>query len=82
MVRRVGGQAAGSSVPSGLTRGALPSEAALKAITVAPAKLLGAGQRVGSIAPGRDGDLLLLNGEPLEFTTQVEAVMIDGRLYE
>lgn len=60
----------------------LPEEAALKAITTAPAKVLGLSKRVGAIAKGCDADLVLLNGPPLEFTTQVEAVMIDGVLYE
>lgn len=60
----------------------LPEDVALAAITATPAKLLGVDKRVGSIAKGRDADLVILNGPPLEFTTQVEAVMINGQLYE
>lgn len=60
----------------------LPPEAALRAITLSPAELLGIDGRVGSLAPGRDADMLVLSGDPFEFTTQIQAVIVDGVTYE
>ena len=56
----------------------LPPEAALRAITVTPARLLGIENRVGSLAVGRDADVVVLNGDPFEFTTSIQAVVVDG----
>ncbi len=58
----------------------LPEDTALRAITIEPAKLLGIEQRVGSLAVGRDADLVVLDGDPFEFTTNVQAVIVDGTL--
>lgn len=57
----------------------LPRAAALEAITSAPAKILGLEKRVGSIEVGKDGNVLLLSGDPLSVTTWVERVVIEGR---
>lgn len=56
----------------------LPFEEGLKSITLNPAKLLGVEKRVGSIEAGKDADLVLFNGDPFEYTTNVTMVMIDG----
>jgi imidazolonepropionase-like amidohydrolase len=53
---------------------------AIKAITIHPAKLLGLDARVGSIAPGKDADLVLYNGDPFEYLTKVCAVLIEGKV--
>ncbi len=58
----------------------LPYEEALKAITLNPAKLLGLDQRIGSIEKGKDGDLVLYDGDPFEYTTHVCRVIIDGQV--
>src|SRR5262249_17736996 len=58
----------------------LPAEAALAAVTSVPAKGLGTQDRVGSIAVGRDADLVALSGDPFEFTTAVRWTMSDGAL--
>ncbi|MEI8053584.1 MAG: amidohydrolase family protein [Bacteroidota bacterium] len=50
----------------------------LKAVTINPAKLLGIDNRVGSIEKGKDADLVLYNGDPFEYTTNVTSVIIDG----
>lgn len=50
----------------------------LKVITLNPAKLLGIDKRVGSIEIGKDADLVLYNGDPFEYLTNVCKVMIDG----
>jgi imidazolonepropionase-like amidohydrolase len=56
----------------------LPREAALAAITIHPARLLGIAGRVGSIEPGKDADLALFDGDPLEYTTHCLGVIVDG----
>ena len=58
----------------------LPFEAALAAITIDAAKILGIEQQVGSIAVGKDADLVLFSGDPFEYTTQVRQVIINGQL--
>jgi imidazolonepropionase-like amidohydrolase len=58
----------------------LPREAALAAVTGTPARLLGVANRVGDLAPGRDADLVVLSGDPLEAATRVEAVVVEGRV--
>jgi len=55
-------------------------DAALRAITIEPARMIGMADRVGSIEPGKDADLLILNGHPLGVRSLPEAVFIDGRL--
>ncbi|MBD3205221.1 amidohydrolase family protein [Candidatus Bathyarchaeota archaeon] len=58
----------------------LPYEYALKAITIIPAEIMGVDDRVGSIEKGKDADLRLLTGDPLEYITKCEKVIIDGKL--
>jgi len=53
---------------------------ALRAVTADAADLLGVADRVGSLAPGKDADLALFDGDPFEYTTHVEAVLVNGRL--
>ncbi|MPN35169.1 Adenine deaminase [bioreactor metagenome] len=52
---------------------------AYKAVTINPARLCGIDSRVGSIEIGKDADLVLFNGDPLDIFTKVIAVYIDGR---
>jgi imidazolonepropionase-like amidohydrolase len=63
-----------------LIRNGIPRQAALEAITTNPATFIGLGNRLGALVPGRDGTLLVLSGDPLDATTWVEKVIIDGRL--
>jgi len=58
----------------------LPYDEALKSITIIPAELLGVDDRVGSIEEGKDADLRILDGDPLELRTKVEMVIIDGEI--
>ncbi len=58
----------------------LPYDEALKAITITPAEILGVDDRVGSIEEGKDADLRILDGDPLELRTRVEMVLIDGEI--
>jgi imidazolonepropionase-like amidohydrolase len=56
---------------------------ALEAMTLAGARMLGLEGRVGSLAPGRDADLVVLSGDPLSAYTQVEETWIEGtRVYD
>lgn len=56
----------------------LPRERAIAAITGAPAGVFGAGDRVGRIAPGLLADLVVWSGDPLEFSTEPEHVLVGG----
>ncbi len=53
---------------------------ALEAITLAPAKMLGIADRVGSLDVGKDGDLALFDGDPFEYTTHCTGVVIEGEV--
>ena len=57
----------------------LSREDALKSVTLWPAEILGAGDRVGSIEVGKLGDLFVADGDPLEIATHIEQVYINGR---
>ena len=63
-------------------RNGLGKDLALTAMTSTPANLLGIEKRVGTIAVGKDADLIALTGEPLEFTTSILWVMADGQTIE
>jgi len=53
---------------------------ALKAITINAAEIIGLNDRIGSIEPGKDADLVIMNGVPLELKTRIEQVFINGRV--
>jgi imidazolonepropionase-like amidohydrolase len=58
----------------------LPFDRALKALTLDAAVILGIDRRVGSLEVGKDGDVVVFDGDPFEYTSHVCAVVIDGRL--
>jgi len=58
----------------------LGMENALYATTLGAAQILGIDGRVGSLEQGKDADLVLFDGDPFEYLTQVEAVIIDGEV--
>lgn len=66
--------AAALAVREGLT-----PEQALRAVTLTPAEILGVADRVGSVTAGKDADLVLWDGDPLELTTRVAWTMVEGR---
>lgn len=53
---------------------------ALKAITINAAKHIGADQRVGSLEPGKDADLVIAAGNPMVSDTKIQYVLIDGSM--
>lgn len=64
---------AGTAVANGL-----PYQAALASVTLNPAKIWGMADRVGSIEVGKDADLVIWTGDPLELNTWPVAVFIGG----
>lgn len=52
---------------------------ALQAITINPAKHLGIADRVGSLEVGKDGDVVICDGDPMVSDTHVAAVCLNGR---
>ncbi|TVQ66074.1 MAG: hypothetical protein EA360_06750 [Balneolaceae bacterium] len=57
----------------------LSEEAAVRAVTLEPARILGLGDRLGSLEPGKDASFLITDGNPIEYATQIEQVYIQGR---
>ena len=53
---------------------------ALQAITINPARHVGVADRVGSLEPGKDADVVLTDGDPLVSDTVVRYVVVDGRI--
>jgi len=53
---------------------------ALKAVTINPAEILGVSDRIGSIEPGKDADIIILDGHPLNIKSWVEKVLIQGEV--
>lgn len=66
-------QAAGNAVAYGL-----PWNAALAALTAVPARIWGLADSYGTLEPGKDADVVIWDGDPLEVTTFPDAVFIRG----
>lgn len=62
------------------SRGGLPAAAALRAITLSAAEILGVAARVGSIAPGKDADFAVFDGPPLAAGAGLVATWVDGEI--
>ncbi len=60
-------------------RGGLPQDAALRAITINAARILGVSDRIGSIEPGKDADLIVCSGDLFDYRTFVEWAVVNGR---
>ena len=71
---RIVKQEAGNAVAYGMDW-----DAALRAIPLGPAEILGVADRYGSLEPGRVANVVVWSGDPLEFSTAVEHVIIRGR---
>jgi imidazolonepropionase-like amidohydrolase len=61
------------SVKHGLDR-----DTALRALTINPARVAGIDARLGSIEAGKDGDLVIWSGDPLDMFSRVQHALIDG----
>lgn len=69
-------QEAGNAVSYGMTW-----DDALRAVTLTPAEVFGASDRVGALKAGLEGNVVVWSGDPFEFTTRVEHVFVRGREY-
>ncbi len=66
---------AGLAVKAGL-----PMEEGLKSITIYPARICGVSQRVGSLEPGKDADIAIFDGNPMEVFTNTLYTIINGQI--
>jgi imidazolonepropionase-like amidohydrolase len=57
----------------------LDAETALRAVTINPARILGVADRIGSLEPGKDADLVIWSGDPLDVTSRAERAYQAGR---
>jgi imidazolonepropionase-like amidohydrolase len=70
-----------AGVRKAIERG-LPREAALRALTLSAAEVLGIADRTGSLEPGKAANVTVWAGEPLAKDARVRMVFVDGKLYE
>ncbi len=66
---------AGLAVKAGM-----PMEEGLRAITINAARICGVDERVGSLAVGKDGDIAIFNGNPMEVFTRNLCTLIEGKI--
>jgi imidazolonepropionase-like amidohydrolase len=57
----------------------LPEDEALKSVTLGAAQVLGIDKQVGSLEVGKRANLVILDGSPLQITSQVKGVFVAGR---
>jgi imidazolonepropionase-like amidohydrolase len=61
-------------------REGMVEEEALKAITITAAEIIGVDRRVGSLEPGKDADVVVFSGHPLDYRTVVDLVLVNGQV--
>ena len=67
---------AGLAVKAGMKE-----ESAWRAITLNPAHVAGVSDRIGSLEPGKDADIVVFSGNPLrEIQARAKVVMVDGKV--
>jgi imidazolonepropionase-like amidohydrolase len=76
MARRLNQEAA-----KAVKYGNVPEEEALKFVTLNPAKLLHIDNRTGSLAPGKDADVVIWSENPLCIYAKAEKTFVDGICY-
>jgi len=67
-------QQAGNAVAYGMTW-----DQVLRAVTLSPAEMFGVADRYGSLEPGKVANVVVWSGDPFEFATGVEHVLIRGK---
>ncbi len=65
----------GTCVRHGIAR-----DKAIEALTMVPAQLIGMGDQLGSLSEGKLGNLQILTGDPLQATSWVETVVLEGQV--
>lgn len=64
-------------------RGGASAESALRAITLTAAESAGVADRLGSLEPGKDADIVIYQGDPFDYRLMAEVTIVSGRvLYE
>jgi imidazolonepropionase-like amidohydrolase len=57
----------------------LDRQTALRSVTINPARIIGVADRLGSLTPGKDADIVLWSGDPLDVMSRAERAYIAGR---
>jgi imidazolonepropionase-like amidohydrolase len=57
----------------------LPETEALRAVTLSSAEILGVGDRIGSLTPGKRADYVIADGSPLVITSQIRGIAVAGK---
>ncbi|HEY2548701.1 MAG TPA: amidohydrolase family protein, partial [Candidatus Acidoferrum sp.] len=70
-------KAAKKSIDAGL-----PSDAALRALTLTPAEIYGVADRLGSIETGKIANMIVTDGDIFEEKTKIKMVFVDGKRFE
>ncbi len=58
----------------------MDQEQAIRAITIHPAEIIGVSDRIGSLETGKDADMAVFSGDPLDYRSVPEKVLIDGEI--
>ena len=61
-------------------RGGASEAETLRSMTLGAAEALGVADRLGSIDPGKDADLIVLDGDPFHYRTVVDMAFVEGKL--
>ena len=61
-------------------RGGLPNDAAIRAITIDAARILGVDHRVGSVEVGKVADFAIVDGDLLHYMTMARWTVVNGRI--
>lgn len=61
-------------------RGGLDNRTALRTLTLDAARILGVDDRIGSLEPNKDADILILDGDPLHYRTFVTTAVVNGKV--
>jgi len=61
-------------------RGGLENRKALRTLTLDAANIMGVGDRIGSLEAGKDADILILDGDPLHYSTFVTTAIVNGKV--
>ena len=59
-------------------REGMDRDAALRAVTITPAQIMRVADRIGSLVPGKDADLVIWSGDPLDVMSRAEVAYIAG----
>ena len=57
----------------------LDRETALRAVTINPAGIIGVADRLGSLSVGKDADVVVWSGDPLDVMSRAEVAYVGGR---